>query len=137
MKLVPYKIVNQDGKPYIQVKIKDGQTKVFSPEEISAMILTKMKDTTEAFLGKKELRTWLSQFQCGCIVPRRSGTYISDWGMDLSKVVVFIGENGTIGYEGNLGGVHKSIILKGVSNAINDQHHAMLIDDKFEDYCDV
>lgn len=53
MKLVPYKIVNRDGKPYIQVKIKDGETKVFSPEEISAMVLTKMKETAEAFLGKK------------------------------------------------------------------------------------
>ena len=53
MKLVPYKIVSKDGKPYIQVRIKDGETKVFSPEEISAMILTKMKETAEAFLGKK------------------------------------------------------------------------------------
>ncbi|KAK8686115.1 hypothetical protein V6N13_125142 [Hibiscus sabdariffa] len=53
MTLVPYKIVNKDGKPYIQVKIKDGETKVFSPEEISAMVLTKMKETAEAFLGKK------------------------------------------------------------------------------------
>lgn len=53
MKLFPYKIVNKDGKPYIQVKIKDGETKVFSPEEISAMVLTKMKETAEAFLGKK------------------------------------------------------------------------------------
>ncbi|KAE9451098.1 hypothetical protein C3L33_16992, partial [Rhododendron williamsianum] len=46
-------IVNKDGKPYIQVQIKDGETKVFSPEEVSAMILTKMKETAEAFLGKK------------------------------------------------------------------------------------
>jgi endoplasmic reticulum chaperone BiP len=53
MKLVPYKIVNKDGKPYIQVKIKDGEVKVFSPEEVSAMVLTKMKETAEAFLGKK------------------------------------------------------------------------------------
>lgn len=53
MKLVPYKIINKDGKPYIQVKIRDGEVKVFSPEEISAMILTKMKETAEAFLGKK------------------------------------------------------------------------------------
>lgn len=52
MKLVPYKIVNKDGKPYIQVNIKDGDLKVFSPEEISAMILTKMKETAEAYLGK-------------------------------------------------------------------------------------
>ncbi|KAK1392114.1 Luminal-binding protein 2 [Heracleum sosnowskyi] len=52
-KLVPYNIVNKDGKPYIQVKVKDGETKVFSPEEISAMVLTKMKETAEAFLGEK------------------------------------------------------------------------------------
>ena len=53
MKLVPCKIVNKDGKPYIQVKIKDSKVKVFSLEEISAMVLTKMKETAEAFLGKK------------------------------------------------------------------------------------
>ncbi|CAM8899663.1 unnamed protein product [Rhodiola kirilowii] len=53
MKLVPYKIVNKDGKPYIQVKMKDGENKVFSPEEISSMILVKMKETAEAYLGKK------------------------------------------------------------------------------------
>ncbi|XP_076957027.1 putative sucrose-phosphate synthase 1 isoform X2 [Bidens hawaiensis] len=45
------------------------------------------------------------------------------WGMDLTKVVVFIGESGDTDYEGFLGGVHKSVILKGVSN-INDQLNA-------------
>nr|DAD38043.1 TPA_asm: hypothetical protein HUJ06_008684 [Nelumbo nucifera] len=53
IKFLPYKVVNKDGKPYIQVKIRDGETKVFSPEEISAMILGKMKETAEAYLGKK------------------------------------------------------------------------------------
>ncbi|KAH9689399.1 Heat shock 70 kDa protein BIP1 [Citrus sinensis] len=52
IKFLPYKIVNKGGKPYIQVKVK-GETKVFSPEEISAMILQKMKETAEAYLGKK------------------------------------------------------------------------------------
>ncbi|WRX19141.1 Heat shock protein 70 family - like 8 [Theobroma cacao] len=52
-KLVACKIVNKDGKPCIQVKIKDEETKVFSPEEISAMFLTNMKETAESFLGKK------------------------------------------------------------------------------------
>ncbi|KAI6692439.1 hypothetical protein NL676_020149 [Syzygium grande] len=52
IKYLPYKIVNKDGKPYVQVKVK-GETKVFSPEEISAMILGKMKETAEAYLGKK------------------------------------------------------------------------------------
>ena len=53
MKLFPYKIVSKEGKPYIQVNVKDGETKDFSPEEISAMVLTRMKETAEAFLGKK------------------------------------------------------------------------------------
>ncbi|XP_057487848.1 luminal-binding protein 5-like [Actinidia eriantha] len=53
MKLLPYKIVNKDGKPYIEVKMKDGEVKVFSPEEVSAMILGKMKETAESYLGKK------------------------------------------------------------------------------------
>eukprot|EP00884_Botryococcus_braunii_P020063 jgi/Botrbrau1/6740/Bobra.0324s0026.1 len=51
MKLVSYKIVDKGGKPYVEVTVKD-EKKVFSPEEISAMILTKMKDTAEAYLGK-------------------------------------------------------------------------------------
>jgi len=51
-KLYPYKIVDRDGKPYVQVKWK-GEDKVFSPEEVSAMILTKMKETAEAYIGKK------------------------------------------------------------------------------------
>ncbi|PHT41399.1 Luminal-binding protein 5 [Capsicum baccatum] len=50
--MLPFNVVNKDGKPYVQVKIKDGDVKVFSPEEISAMILQKMKETAEAYLGK-------------------------------------------------------------------------------------
>ncbi|GBF99631.1 hypothetical protein Rsub_12310 [Raphidocelis subcapitata] len=50
-KLMSYDIVDKAGKPHVQVDIS-GSAKVFSPEEISAMILQKMKDTAEAFLGK-------------------------------------------------------------------------------------
>jgi len=49
---LPYELVNKDGKPYVQVDTKDGK-KTFSPEEVSAMILVKMKETAESFLGKK------------------------------------------------------------------------------------
>jgi len=52
IKLLPYTIANKDGKPYIEVDVK-GARKMYSPEEISAMILGKMKEIAEAFLGRK------------------------------------------------------------------------------------
>ena len=52
MKHWPFKVVEKTGdKPYIQVKYK-GEMKEFTPEEISAMVLTKMKETAETYLGK-------------------------------------------------------------------------------------
>jgi heat shock protein 5 len=50
-KMFSFDLVNRAGKPHVSVDIA-GETKVFSPEEISAMILVKMKETAEAFLGK-------------------------------------------------------------------------------------
>jgi len=52
MKLFPFHIRDKEGRPYIEVSI-GGKNKQFSPEEISAMILTKMKEVAEAYLGKK------------------------------------------------------------------------------------
>ncbi|EHN02772.1 Ssa4p [Saccharomyces cerevisiae x Saccharomyces kudriavzevii VIN7] len=46
----PFKVVNKGGKPVVQVEYK-GETKTFTPEEISSMILTKMKETAENYLG--------------------------------------------------------------------------------------
>lgn len=48
----PFTIVNDKGKPKIQVTFK-GAVKEFTPEEISAMVLTRMKETAESFMGKK------------------------------------------------------------------------------------
>ncbi|KAH7530053.1 hypothetical protein JRO89_XSUnG0025800 [Xanthoceras sorbifolium] len=36
------------------------------------------------------------------------------WGIDLSKMVVFVGERGDTDYESLLAGLHKSLILRGV-----------------------
>lgn len=47
----PFKIADVDGKPKIEVTYKD-EVKQFLPEEISAMVLTKMKQTAEAYLGQ-------------------------------------------------------------------------------------
>lgn len=50
IKHFPFKVVNKDNKPHISVEYK-GENKVFSPEEISAMVLTKMKTIAESYLG--------------------------------------------------------------------------------------
>ncbi|EDO16945.1 hypothetical protein Kpol_1041p2 [Vanderwaltozyma polyspora DSM 70294] len=50
MKHFPFKVVSVEGKPQIQVEYK-GETKTFTPEQISSMVLGKMKETAEAYLG--------------------------------------------------------------------------------------
>jgi len=53
MKLLSFKIVSdKEGKPKVEVLFK-GERKQFTPEEVSAMVLQKMKEVAEAFLGKK------------------------------------------------------------------------------------
>ncbi|XP_029692810.1 heat shock 70 kDa protein 1 isoform X1 [Takifugu rubripes] len=48
----PFKVVGDGGKPKIQVDYK-GEEKSFYPEEISSMVLVKMKEISEAYLGQK------------------------------------------------------------------------------------
>merc|ERR1712232_1416232 len=52
IKLLPFKILDKGGKPQIGVKVK-GEDKVMAPEEVSSMVLTKMKETAENYLGKE------------------------------------------------------------------------------------
>jgi len=52
IKLWPFEVTNRDNKPYIRVNYL-GEQHDFAPEEISAMVLAKMKEVAEAYLGKK------------------------------------------------------------------------------------
>ena len=52
MKLFPFKVVSDSGKPKVEITYKN-EMKKFSPEELSAMILTKMKTIAEGYLGEK------------------------------------------------------------------------------------
>ncbi|KAJ8680025.1 hypothetical protein QAD02_015812 [Eretmocerus hayati] len=47
----PFRVVSDGGKPKIEVEFR-GEKKRFNPEEISSMVLTKMKETAEAYLGQ-------------------------------------------------------------------------------------
>ena len=48
----PFQVINESGRPKIRVQNK-GTLKTLTPEEISSMVLTKMKETAEAYLGQK------------------------------------------------------------------------------------
>ncbi|KAK9779297.1 putative Heat shock protein [Seiridium cardinale] len=50
MKHFPFKVIDKGGKPVVEVEYK-GENKNFTPEEISSMILIKMRETAESYLG--------------------------------------------------------------------------------------
>ncbi|KAG0841403.1 hypothetical protein G6F17_001673 [Rhizopus arrhizus] len=52
MKNWPFTLVEQNENPFVQVEF-EGETKTYSPQEISSMVLIKMKEIAEAKLGKK------------------------------------------------------------------------------------
>ena len=52
LKQFPFRVSEDNKKPVIQVIFK-GEKKTFHPEEISSMVLTKMKETAEAYIGEK------------------------------------------------------------------------------------
>ncbi|KAJ9594129.1 hypothetical protein L9F63_014445 [Diploptera punctata] len=52
MKHWPFVVINEAGKPKIQVEYK-GEVKKFAPEEVSSMVLTKMREIAETYLGGK------------------------------------------------------------------------------------
>ncbi|KAJ6638399.1 Heat shock 70 kDa protein cognate 2 [Pseudolycoriella hygida] len=52
MKHWPFTVINDCGKPKIQVEFK-GEMKKFAPEEVSSMVLTKMREIAEIYLGSK------------------------------------------------------------------------------------
>eukprot|EP00057_Strongylocentrotus_purpuratus_P020603 XP_011675077.1 PREDICTED: heat shock 70 kDa protein IV-like [Strongylocentrotus purpuratus] len=52
MKHWPFTVTNQGGKPMLQAEYM-GKQKTMAPEEISSMVLTKMKETAEAYLGQQ------------------------------------------------------------------------------------
>ena len=58
MKQWPFAVISDGGKPKIQIEYK-GETKSFFPEEVSSMVLTKMKETAEAYLEKVAVMTVL------------------------------------------------------------------------------
>lgn len=51
IKNFPFKVSGKDGKPVVTVDVK-GTPKTFTPEEVSAMVLGKMKEIAEGYLGK-------------------------------------------------------------------------------------
>ena len=52
IKRLPYNVINRKGNPAVKVEFA-GEEKIFTPEEISSMVLTKMKSIAEDYLGEE------------------------------------------------------------------------------------
>lgn len=52
MKWLPYSVVSKGGKPYVSVEMPLIGIKALSPEEVSAMVLGKMKEIAQNYLGR-------------------------------------------------------------------------------------
>lgn len=59
----PFEVVEKDGSPLIKVQYL-GEEKTFSPQEISSMVLTKMKEISEAKLGKTVKKAVVTSVYC-------------------------------------------------------------------------
>jgi len=53
IKFYPFKVIEKSSKPHVKIQTGSQGEKTFAPEEISAMVLGKMKETAEEYLGKK------------------------------------------------------------------------------------
>ena len=51
IKHFPFTVISDDNKPKIQATYQ-GELKTFQPEEISSMVLTKMKEVAESYIGE-------------------------------------------------------------------------------------
>ncbi|KAF7362090.1 Heat shock protein 70 [Mycena venus] len=70
----PFQVKEKNGKPSITVHYQ-GEKRDFSPEEISAMVLVKMKETAEAYLGEKVTHAVITtSMTLNALRPKDAGT---------------------------------------------------------------
>ena len=51
--LFTYKVINEKGMPKIEINYSNGKKDIYSPQEISAKVLAKLKQSAEAYLDRK------------------------------------------------------------------------------------
>jgi len=87
MKHWPFEVIDKDGSPNIKVEYQ-GSEKIFSPAEISAMVLTKLKETAEAKLGtevKKAVVTVPAYFNDSQRLSTKDAGTIA--GLDVLRII--------------------------------------------------
>ncbi|TKW09708.1 hypothetical protein SEVIR_6G120400v4 [Setaria viridis] len=122
---------------------ESGQNVIVEDEECSSTYCISFKVTnTEAAPPVKEIRRTMRIQALRChVLYSHDGSKLNvipvlasrsqalrylyvRWGVELSNMTVVVGESGDTDYEGLLGGVHKTIILKGSFNAVPNQVHS-------------
>ena len=59
LKHLPFRVVGKNGCPHIEVKTQGG-SQMFTPEEIVSMLLVKLKETAQVYLGRQILNTFIT-----------------------------------------------------------------------------
>uniref|UniRef100_A0A8C2FU63 Heat shock protein 8 n=1 Tax=Cyprinus carpio TaxID=7962 RepID=A0A8C2FU63_CYPCA len=106
MKHWPFNVINDNTRPKVQVDYK-GETKSFYPEEISSMVLVKMKEIAEAYLGKVSDHSAV----CGVHLPWMSersfeNVLIFDLGGGTFDVSILTIEDGIFEVKSTAGDTH-------------------------------
>uniref|UniRef100_A0A8C2G2R0 Heat shock protein 8 n=1 Tax=Cyprinus carpio TaxID=7962 RepID=A0A8C2G2R0_CYPCA len=99
MKHWPFNVINDNTRPKVQVDYK-GETKSFYPEEISSMVLVKMKEIAEAYLGK------VSDHSAVCGVRSFENVLIFDLGGGTFDVSILTIEDGIFEVKSTAGDTH-------------------------------
>ena len=83
----PFSVVDKGGKPFIQVQYK-GDTKDFRPEELSAMILVKMKQIAEGFLNETVTKACITVPAYFCDAQRQATKDAGNIaGLDVLRII--------------------------------------------------
>ncbi|VVB14033.1 unnamed protein product [Arabis nemorensis] len=126
----------------VQEKKKPKQEEILSEDESSSTnycLSFKVKDPA-SIPPMKELRKLMRNQALRCnVVYCQNGARLNvipvlasrsqalryllvRWGIDLANMVVFVGVSGDTDYEGLLGGIHKTVILKGIASDLRELH---------------
>ena len=109
----PFKVVDRESKPVLEVEWKE-ETKHFSPEKISSMVLNKLRETAETYLGETVKNAVISVPAYFCNAQRRATKHA--------------GQLAGLNVLGIVNEPAAAAIAYGLGKEVKESHHVVMID---------